>query len=125
MRGFVPEHFARDWIAAWNRSDVDAVLVHYADNVVFVSPLAATVTGEAEVRGKSDLRAYGTKALASRPTAPQFFFESFAWDEQSRAFLIVYVSAESASIVRKCELMHFDHDGLIHHGEAFAGAVVS
>lgn len=96
MSAFAPERFARDWVAAWNRSDVDAVLIHFADDVVFVSPLAATVTGNAEIRGKSELRAYWAKALALRHGPLQFSFDSFVWDEQNQALLILYVSVESA-----------------------------
>lgn len=124
MSTFAPERFARDWVAAWNRSDVDAVLVHFADDVVFVSPLAATVTGKAEIHGKSGLRAYWTKALASRSGPLQFLFDLFIWDEQNGALLILYVSVESARKVRKCELMYFRPDGLIWRGEAFAGAII-
>lgn len=124
MGAFEPERFARDWVAAWNRSDVDAVITHFADDVVFVSPLAATLTGNAEVCGKSQLRAYWAKALASRPAPPQFSFDSFTWDEQNHVLLILYVSAESARHVRECELMYFRSDGLIRRGEAFAGAAI-
>lgn len=83
MNDFSPERFARDWVAAWNRSNVEAILAHYADDVVFVSPLAASMTGNPEVHGKARLRAYWTKALASRSAPPQFSFESFVWDEQN------------------------------------------
>ncbi len=124
MSDFSPERFARDWVAAWNRADAEAVLAHHADDVVFVSPLAATITGNAEVRGKAALRAYWTKALASRPGPPQFSLDSFIWDEQNRALLIIYLSAESARKVRKSELMYFRPDGLIRRGEAFAGAAI-
>lgn len=124
MRDFSPERFARDWVAAWNRADAETVLAHYADGVVFVSPLAAAVTGNAEVRGKSQLRAYWTKALALRPGPPQFSLDSFTWDEQRRALLTIYLSADSARQVRKCELMYFGTDGLIRRGEAFSGAVI-
>lgn len=124
MRDFSPERFARDWVAAWNRSDAEAILARHADDVVFVSPLAATVTGNAEVRGKSQLRAYWTKALALRPGPPQFSLDSFTWDEKNRALLIIYLSADSTRQVRKCELMHFGTNGLIRSGEAFSGAVI-
>jgi ketosteroid isomerase-like protein len=123
MSDFVPETFARDWIAAWNRSDAEAVLTHYADNAVFVSPLAAAVTGSPEVHGKDSLRAYWTRALRSRSSPPQFVLDSFGWDDGNRALLIVYVSTEPDRKVRKCELMHFNSHGLIDGGEAFVGAV--
>ncbi len=40
-----PESFARDWVAAWNDHDLDAVLAHYADGIVFHSPRIAQVMG--------------------------------------------------------------------------------
>jgi hypothetical protein len=39
--------FAENWIAAWNRRDVDAVLMHYADEAKFVSPVAYSIVGRA------------------------------------------------------------------------------
>src|SRR4051794_30176838 len=39
------QRWAEQWIDEWNRHDVEAVLEHFADDVVFVSPVAATVTG--------------------------------------------------------------------------------
>jgi ketosteroid isomerase-like protein len=60
------EHFAADWIAAWNRHDLDAILSHYADDVVFRSPRIALVMGEAVdfVAGKPALARYWGKALS-------------------------------------------------------------
>jgi len=43
------------WAEAWNRRDVEAILAHYADDVVFVSPRAKELVGDAEVRGKAVL----------------------------------------------------------------------
>jgi ketosteroid isomerase-like protein len=124
MNNFAPETFARDWIAAWNRSDVEAILDHYADDATFVSPLAATVTGNPEVRRKDALRAYWTKALHSLKSPLRFALESFIWDEGNQTLVIVYVSTEPQRKVRKCELMHFKTNLLIDRGEAFAGAVL-
>jgi ketosteroid isomerase-like protein len=59
--------FAADWIAAWNRLDMEAVLAHYADEVEFLSPLAERLTGAGRVVGRPALRAYWTQALATRP----------------------------------------------------------
>ena len=36
--------WAEEWIAAWNRHDVDTVVGHFADDVEFCSPIVATVT---------------------------------------------------------------------------------
>ena len=40
------EHFAAEWIAMWNNHDLEAILTHYADNIVFHSPRIAMVMGE-------------------------------------------------------------------------------
>jgi ketosteroid isomerase-like protein len=61
--------FAEDWCAAWNRHDVDAVLAHFHDDVVFTSPVAARVMPDSGgvVRGKAALREYWTAALSTMP----------------------------------------------------------
>jgi hypothetical protein len=59
--------FAADWIAAWNRHDLDAILSHYADDVVFTSPFAVRLTGDGTVRGRDALRAYFAAALTKFP----------------------------------------------------------
>lgn len=58
--------FAAAWVSAWNARDVERVLAHYADSIVFRSPRAALVVPESGgiVRGKVALRAYWERALA-------------------------------------------------------------
>lgn len=61
--------FADDWLRAWNAHDIEAVLTHFHDDVVFTSPVAARVLPETGgvVRGKEALRHYWTSALAGQP----------------------------------------------------------
>ncbi|MDR3660754.1 MAG: nuclear transport factor 2 family protein [Mycobacterium sp.] len=61
--------FARDWCQAWNAHDVDAVLAHFHDDVVFTSPVAARIVPESGgvVRGKDALRRYWAAALEALP----------------------------------------------------------
>jgi len=51
---------AEDWIAAWNARDLERILSHYADEVVFLSPVVVTRYGEPSgvLRGKPALRDY-------------------------------------------------------------------
>jgi len=61
--------FAQIWLDAWNRHDVEAVLAHFHDDVVFSSPVAGRVVpgSGGVVRGKAALREYWTSALAQLP----------------------------------------------------------
>lgn len=67
MTGIDPARFVTDWIDAWNRRDVDAVLRHFHDDAVFSSPLANRLLGNGVVEGKAALRAYWQRALRSNP----------------------------------------------------------
>ena len=64
-----PLTFAEQWLSAFNAHDIEAVLSHFADDVVFTSPVAARVVPETggTVRGKAALRAYWTVALQRVP----------------------------------------------------------
>src|SRR4051812_32794165 len=64
-----PLSFSAGWVAAWNAHDVEAVLAHFHEDVVFTSPTAARVVPESGgvVRGKQALRAYWTAALRLVP----------------------------------------------------------
>jgi hypothetical protein len=61
------EDFAAEWIAAWNSHDLEAILSHYADDIVFHSPRIAVVMGKQIdlVAGKAALADYWGKALAA------------------------------------------------------------
>ncbi len=61
--------FSRQWVAAWNAHDVEAVLEHFHDDVVFTSPVAAKLLPDTHgvVRGKPALRHYWTVALTRIP----------------------------------------------------------
>jgi ketosteroid isomerase-like protein len=61
-----PQRFADGWAEAWNAHDIEAVLAHFHDDVLFTSPVAARVVPDSGgvVRGKQALRAYWTTALA-------------------------------------------------------------
>ena len=45
-----PTVYAEDWVQAWNAHDIEAVLRHFRDDVVFTSPVAARVLPETELR---------------------------------------------------------------------------
>jgi ketosteroid isomerase-like protein len=61
--------FAEEWEAAWNSHDLDRILAHYADDVVFQSPYIVHRLQEpsGEVHGKAALRAYFGSGLEGQP----------------------------------------------------------
>jgi hypothetical protein len=64
-----PERLAHEWIEAWNRHDLDAIMAHYADDVVFTSPFITILAKEPSgtLRSASELRAYFAHALETFP----------------------------------------------------------
>jgi predicted ester cyclase len=60
---------AKEWVAAWNAHDLEAILSHYDDAVELTSPVAAQLLGVADgkVVGKADLRAYFRRGLEAFP----------------------------------------------------------
>jgi len=63
------ERLARDWVEAWNRHDLEAIVAHYADEVVLLSPRVVDILGDPQgsVKGKDALRAYFEKGLRGIP----------------------------------------------------------
>jgi len=69
MADFDAASFGREWEAAWNRRDVEAVLKHFHPDAVFASPIAKQIgfSDGGVVKGKSALRRYWTAALLQNP----------------------------------------------------------
>lgn len=111
---------AQEWIAAWNRRDLEAVLAPFAEDAVFVSPRAEGLTGHATVKGKEALRRYWTEALKRAPDL-KFTLLSVLCDVKSGMLLVSYMSQREGKATRACELMRFQDRRQIY-GEAFYGA---
>ena len=61
--------FADDWVRAWNSRDLDAIMSHYAPEIVLTSPVAASLLNDPSgmVSGKSALRSYFARGLEAYP----------------------------------------------------------
>ena len=114
---------AEDWVAAWNRRDVDAVLAHYAEEAQFTSPVARSVVGRPVLRNKQELADYWRAALA-RISTLEFRLDHAAWDERRRELNVVYEANLNGERKRACEIMRFDAEGMQVSGEAMYGAVI-
>lgn len=105
--------FSQRWVAAWNAHDVESVLEHFHQDVVFTSPVAARLLPNTAgvVRGKSALRHYWTQALQRIPRL-RFVVEHVYQGIDTIA--IVYRNQEDSLV---CEVLRFRGDVVIEgHG---------
>jgi hypothetical protein len=65
----ITRRFAEQWLQAWNSRDLEAVLSHFSDDVVFSSPMAAQLCEGCDgvVHGKAALRDYWAEGLRRVP----------------------------------------------------------
>lgn len=113
-----PREFAERWIADWNRKDVEAVLAHFSEDVVFTSPRAKSVVGSAHVEGKTKLREYWARAVQKIQVI------HFSLDyviHQGDQVAIIYTAGLDGKRSRAVEFLSFGSDGLIRQGEAMHG----
>lgn len=107
-----PKSYAEAWVRAWNAHDVEAVLDHFSDDVVFTSPVAARVVPESGgvVRGKAALRDYWTAALK---TLPDLHFDVVGV-YRGESTLVINYRNHRGELVN--EVLIFNGDGLVHEG---------
>ena len=108
------EAFAADWYEAWNSHDLDRILGHYRDDVVFTSPLITQLTGDPSGRlhGKHALRDYFARGLER---FPDLAFEPLLLTAGVDSVVLVYVSVNGR---RSCETMVLDANGLVQEVRA-------
>lgn len=114
------ETFAARWADAWNRRDIEAVLEHFTEDVVFTSPTALTIAGKPTIRGKDALRAYWAAALA-RISSLRFTVDRVLWDPVSRELAILYTSDINGTVKKVSENLAFNDDGLVASAEVLHG----
>ena len=105
--------FSAQWAAAWNAHDLESVLAHFHDDVVFTSPVAAKLLPDTVgvVHGKPALRHYWTLALQHNPKL-RFVVEDVY--QGINTIAIVYHNQEDALV---CEVLRFNGDVVIEgHG---------
>lgn len=95
------ETFATHWLDAWNRHDLDAILSHYVDDAVFLSPLAALRVGSGRVVGREALRRYWRMGLDAQP---QLRFELDAVLAGFSTLTVCYRNHRGQSVAETFEL---------------------
>lgn len=97
---------ARSWIDAWNRHDLDAILEHYTDDVVFEANTVVRRFGKADgiLRGKQELREHFRRGLSLAPnlhfdldgvfTAPSGYAVLYRRENGNRVIDMVEVASD-------------------------------
>ena len=103
------DRFATEWVGAWNAHDLDAIVAHYAEDVIFVSPFVAALTGEesARIEGRAGLREYFGRGLEA---FPELHFELYTALPGVSSIALHYRSVGGRLAI---ETMEVDADGLV------------
>lgn len=111
-----PQAFAAAWIAGWNAHDLEAILSHYGEDVVFTSAYSARFTGDPSGRvvGKAALRDYWSRALASNPDLAFFLRGVYVGPE---GVAIRYLNSRTGGDA--VEVARFGDDGLVRESAAY------
>jgi ketosteroid isomerase-like protein len=104
--------FVAEWQAEWNAHDLEGLLAHYRDDVVFTSPVAvAVVGGDGVIRGKDALRQYWARGL---PLIPDLHFDVLGYYVGVDTLVINYRNQKGGLV---CEVLTFQSDQVsIGHG---------
>ncbi|MEL6914108.1 MAG: nuclear transport factor 2 family protein [Pseudomonadota bacterium] len=108
----IPAGFERDWQAAWNAHDLERILGHYAENVVFRSEKAVATIGQGTVAGKAALRAYWSAALARQPDL------AFSVEEVFRGHEMLVIVYSNHAGRRAAETLRFNAEGEVVEASA-------
>lgn len=104
--------FAEEWEAAWNSHDLDRILSHYADDVVFRSHKAVQLAGCGEIHGKPALRAYWSAALERQPNL------SFVVVDVFSGHGMLVITYRNHRDVMAAETLRFGPSGLVVEASA-------
>jgi ketosteroid isomerase-like protein len=107
------ERFVRSWAEDWNNHDLDGVLSHFSEDVIFTSPVAAHLVPETGgvLRGKVALRGYWEEGLRR---IPALHFEILHVYSGVNTVVINYRNQTGALV---SEILVFDGDVVVEgHG---------
>lgn len=106
------KNFAERWIADWNKKDIQAILSHYNDHVVFSSPmmLKTQFFEPGTLHGKIELKKYFELALARNPA---LFFELHQVMVGIKSITLLYTRNQT---MLAAEVMLLNDKGLITEG---------
>jgi ketosteroid isomerase-like protein len=96
-----------EWVRAWNARNLDAILEHYAENIVFRASTVARRWGKPDgvLRGKAELRAHFAKGLELAPALSFTLEEVFLCPE---GYAVLYLRENGNRVI---DAVLLDGDG--------------
>ncbi|KAA2244481.1 nuclear transport factor 2 family protein [Chitinophaga agrisoli] len=87
-------NFAQEWVNAWNNHDLEAIMAHYAEDVIFYSPFIQKLNNDpsGRIQGKEALKAYFTRGLQA---FPDLHFELHQVLEGVQSVVLYYTSVNN------------------------------
>ena len=112
------EEFAASWVKAWNDHDLEQVLSHFAEDVVFASPVAAQLIDGSDgvLRGKAALRDYWARGLRAIPDLHFTVLDVYA------GVSAVVISYRNQKGARVSEVLIFDGPLVVEGHGTYLGA---
>lgn len=107
MTAMDSDAFAKSWEEGWNSHDLDAIMQHYREDIVFRSKKAIPIAGTGEIHGKQALRTYWAMALERQPDLKFHVQDVF---EGHDMLVISYLNHRG---VLATETLYFDRDGYV------------
>ena len=104
--------FSKVWESAWNSHDIDLILSHYSENIVFRSNKAISLVGSGEIEGKESLRAYWTEALLHQPDLKFEVLDVF------HGYQMLVVLYKNHKGILATETLYFDSNSQIYKAAA-------
>ena len=106
------ERFADSWINAWNHQEIESIMNHYDDDVVFSSPfiLKSQIGSKGMLHGKSELEKYFEIALEKNPN---LYFELKQIMVGIKSITLIYNRNRT---MLASEAMKFNEDGKVVEG---------
>ena len=104
--------FAAAWERDWNAHDLEALLAHFAEDVVWTSPVAAHIVAGSDgvVRGRSQLRDYYETGLRLTPDLHFEVLDVYV----GVSTLVINYRNQRGSLVN--EVLIFDGSGMVREG---------
>lgn len=97
------DQFARHWIEAWNKHDLEEIISHYADNLTFISPLIVERFDRPNgtIKSREELKTYFKMGLDSNPN---LHFELVQILYSVKGFTLYYNNARGGTTAEYFEL---------------------